>query len=73
MRSLPAVNAPMHQRGIEQNESEFFVAWYGSSLIVEPPAKDLPDGFFDEITLYRLRGLVEYLSVAQGTAQFDVL
>jgi len=62
----------VHQRGIEQLDAQLLVARKRSGLVINPPARELPRGFLDLVALYRLRRLVEDLSVAQGTAQLDV-
>src|SRR5216684_5783675 len=71
--SLPAVDAPVHQRWIEQHDAQLLVARQRTALVVEPPAKDLPCGLLDQITLHGLRRLVKNLSVAQRTPQLHVL
>src|SRR5579872_5131348 len=73
LRAFPIVDAPMDERRTEENDSQFFVARNGAGFVVESPAKDLTGGFFNQITLSGLRGLVEDPIVPQRTAKLDVL
>src|SRR5580700_1152318 len=71
--SLPAVDAPVHQRWSEQHKAQLFIAGHGAGLVVEPPAENLPYGFLHQVALYGLRRLVENPPVAQGTPQLHIL
>ena len=72
LRGFPVVDAPVHDGGSHENEAKFFVAGDGAGFVVESPAEDLTDGFFDLITLHGLWGLIENLAVAQRAAELDV-
>src|ERR1700722_14032299 len=68
----PAVHAPVHSPGIEQDDAERFISEDAAGFVVESPAENLTDMFIDQITLDRLRRLVEDLVVANRTAKFYV-
>src|SRR5690348_9022326 len=73
MGGLPIVDAPMHQGRREQHDAQRFVPWDASGLVVESPAENLACVFLVQIALNGLRGLVEDSSVADGTAELNVL
>ena len=73
VRGLPAIDAPVHAAGREQNDPQGFVARDAARFVVESPAEDLPDVFIHQIALHRLRRLVEDLAVTNRAPQLDVL
>src|SRR5690348_13443900 len=70
---LPTIGAPVHHAGLQQNDAKSLAAGHSPRLVVEAPAKILPRSLFHDITLERLRRLIENFPHPQRASQLDVL